>query len=306
VAAELSMAVVERVLDSHVLMFPLVTLTLGQQRLPRSDFVRPLALPGGARIPEIVDSGRVWWFFARGATIILQHAHAYIPEVGRCARVLAGLLGREVEAHVFVTPGFASEPAFRAHADALDAVILQIAGVKKWAIWGEELPTELLALTPGRVLVLPRGIFHLARPVSHGAATIHVTFGLRASSKASASNPREWAELPLSVLQRTAGERLGRSRDVIAWRSGVGLDSANFFVRVTGLRLGSDGALLTPSGEEVPVPAVLHPLVDAVLRSGDASGFWEAARKVAGPDLALALARGLVLTGVLGWEPTAK
>ena len=131
ISRTLCAAELESVLENGMLTFPLVTVSLDGERVDRGEFVRDINLPGGAVLREKVDADRVWTQYTKGGTIIFQHAHMYMASIGDAAQQLELALGRSVEAHAFLSPRHALKPALRAHADKLDAIVVQAKGSKR-------------------------------------------------------------------------------------------------------------------------------------------------------------------------------
>ncbi len=141
---------------------------------------------------ELVDPDRVSALFALGCTLVFDKIHAHSASLAKLCRGMEAFFGHRVNANVYLTPP--NSQGFTAHYDTHDTVILQIEGKKDWLVYGPvaELPLqdqlfnkrtqspgevrERLALLPGDLLYLPRGVAHEAK--SSDVLSLHVTIGL--------------------------------------------------------------------------------------------------------------------------------
>jgi ribosomal protein L16 Arg81 hydroxylase len=133
----------------------------------------------------------------QGATLIVDQ----FDELYRPVRELAVALERVFRIHIQANlyAGWRTDQGFLLHYDEHDALIVQVAGRKRWQVYG---PTRLYPLDKGKdaetaekptgepfwdsvledgeLLYIPRGWWHVAYPVAE--PTLHLTVGL--------SNPR--------------------------------------------------------------------------------------------------------------------
>lgn len=156
----------------------------------------------GAEVGDQLDSAKVLQQFAAGATLVLQGLHRTWAPIGKFTRDLVADLGHPAQVNAYITP--ASSRGFDPHYDTHDVFVLQIAGAKRWRIhepvhphpladqpWTEhreavaeaarQAPHIDQVFEPGDVLYLPRGWLHSA--VAEGGTSIHLTIGLRATTR---------------------------------------------------------------------------------------------------------------------------
>jgi ribosomal protein L16 Arg81 hydroxylase len=156
----------------------------------------------GAEVGDQLDSAKVLAQFADGATLVLQGLHRTWGPIGDLTRALVADLGHPAQVNAYITP--ASSRGFDPHYDTHDVFVLQIAGTKRWSIhepvhrhpladqpWTQHREAVAAAaqgaphidevFEPGDVLYLPRGWLHSA--VAQGGTSIHLTIGLRATTR---------------------------------------------------------------------------------------------------------------------------
>lgn len=156
----------------------------------------------GAEVNDQLDSAKILAQLAAGATLVLQGLHRTWEPIADFTRDLVRDLGHPAQVNAYITP--ASSRGFDPHFDTHDVFVLQIAGTKRWTIhepvhphplvdqpWTDhrdaiaaaaERPAHLdQVFEPGDVLYLPRGWLHSA--VAQGGTSIHLTIGLRATTR---------------------------------------------------------------------------------------------------------------------------
>jgi ribosomal protein L16 Arg81 hydroxylase len=168
-------------------------LILYQDGLPtrRESFVRSNKRTG-ERARDIVDADRVSALFANGCSLVLDGVQDHSDTMASLIRGLETTMRHRIGANVYTTPR--QSQGFTAHYDTHDTVIMQIAGSKRWRIYGAptELPLESqphdkkkhaagdvvmeIEIRPGDLLYLPRGVMHEARAGED--FSLHVTLGL--------------------------------------------------------------------------------------------------------------------------------
>ena len=141
-----------------------------------------------------LDDGRLTAFLRKGASLVMpgiQEVHPPLrPVADAIEEVLGGYTGINLYASWTATPGFAT------HWDDHDVFVLQVAGAKRWRVYGEtrrfpltldsepnvEPPREAVwseVVRSGDVLYLPRGWWHDARTRDDdggdGAGSLHLT-----------------------------------------------------------------------------------------------------------------------------------
>lgn len=141
---------------------------------------------------EVLDVAKVYQQFADGSTITLAFLDTVVPSLTRFCRALECELSFPLQANIYLTPPGAQ--GARPHYDTHDVFVLQIAGSKKWTVYGTpyQLPlanqdfdpavhekgdaTLEFDLHAGDVAYLPRGLVHDAR--STDQVSLHITAGI--------------------------------------------------------------------------------------------------------------------------------
>jgi ribosomal protein L16 Arg81 hydroxylase len=195
----------DRVLATHLVSHPEVTLVRNDREIQRQEFV----LDDGR-----VDARRAAKLFGEGATIVFTHLHARIPALGGLCASLEQALSSSVQTNVYLTPPRAQ--GFAPHWDTHDVFVLQVSGVKSWTIYDTKIPLPLRGqhfdrrlhepgeatlefdLHPGDFAYIPRGAMHSAR--SSEQASLHITTGLLM---------HQWADLLLQGVAAAAVEDAG-------------------------------------------------------------------------------------------------
>ncbi len=157
-----------------------------------------------------VDRGAVARLHRGGATVIVNQAHRFLPGLGQLCQAIEATFSCHVQTNLYLTP--AGAQGFATHFDSHDVFILQIAGQKRWQLYGTPLATpyrgerfqrrdhaagdlaDSFSLDPGDVAYVPRGMMHDALGVGT-VASLHITVGLIAKS---------WADLVLEAVAEVA------------------------------------------------------------------------------------------------------
>ena len=144
----------------------------------------------GRRTPRL-DVRALNRLLARGATLVLNAVQEMHPPLATLTREFARLF--LVEPNVNLYASFGREPGFGPHWDDHDVFVLQIAGQKRWLLYGanrryplyrDARPNEMQPVRPlaryrlraGDLLYIPRGHWHDA--VAVGEPTLHLTVGI--------------------------------------------------------------------------------------------------------------------------------
>lgn len=139
-----------------------------------------------------VDVDGLYAAYADGATIVLNGLHrAWRPLLALC-RQLEQRFSHPFQTNVYLTPPTAQ--GLGPHFDTHDVFVLQIAGAKKWQLYGaaEETPlaaqyrsverqdlgtpTQSFVLKPGGMIYIPRGRAHEAMACDQ--TSLHITLGV--------------------------------------------------------------------------------------------------------------------------------
>ena len=128
---------------------------------------------------------------ARGATLVLNAVNEMHPPLAELARGFARLFLAEPNVNLYAS--FGRQPGYGPHWDHHDVFILQLAGRKRWLLYGPGRPHALkrdaranelrplkprarLVLKAGDLLYIPRGHWHDA--IGMGEPALHLTLGV--------------------------------------------------------------------------------------------------------------------------------
>lgn len=221
--------------------------------IPSDEFTHP----SGA-----IDRGAVLDNYRNGMTIVLPQLQFADGKLFAFCLGLERDFGARIQTNVYLTPN--SSQGFGIHYDDHDVLVLQIAGRKKWEIFGqreglpykgekfrngEHDPGELKAefvIEPGQVLYVPRGLAHRATNAGE-EPSLHITVGilvqtwaefmLEAVAEASLRMPEMRHSLPRSLYfdagQRDANEAafrqiLAQLVEKASFDATVGVFGSNF------------------------------------------------------------------------------
>ena len=132
-------------------------------------------------------------FTRRRATVVVNEVHEAVPELDILRMALQEEVTDLVGTNLYYTPP--GSQGFEAHFDTMTVLVVQVLGEKTW--WVCQTPEVLLPrpdekrrpaisqcphaltfhLSPGDVLVLPRGYVHEAASRRKGISSAHVSFG---------------------------------------------------------------------------------------------------------------------------------
>jgi len=174
------------ILEQHRLTPPRLKLYRDGQPLDPSLYLTP-AMFGVPRL----DAGRLAIALAQGASLILDDAQELAPRVQGLMGVFQDALATDAFANLYA--GWHSQNAFNRHWDPQEAMVLQLAGRKRWRVWrptrlhplqnDSEPPAPPTAapawegvLNDGDVLYIPRGWWHDAFPLNE--PSLHLTVSL--------------------------------------------------------------------------------------------------------------------------------
>ena len=165
---------------------PRARFLLGSADRPRAE-TGPLAVHF-ERIAEYVDN--------RTGSLVVHRVEQFVPQIFELASELAEALRASVQVTAYYTPR--DSRTFDLHWDTHDVIILQLEGQKHWQVYETLVPLPLarrdymasssfegydkaldsraLALSPGDLLYLPRGVPHVAW--TEDSPSLHLTVGL--------------------------------------------------------------------------------------------------------------------------------
>jgi ribosomal protein L16 Arg81 hydroxylase len=141
---------------------------------------------------EVLDVAKVYQLFHEGSTITLAFLDTVVPSLASFCRNLESEFSCPFQTNIYMTPP--SAQGAKSHYDTHDVFVLQVAGTKKWNIYGTpvELPlpgqdydsevhprgelTQEFTLEEGDVAYVPRGVMHDAH--STDTVSLHITTGI--------------------------------------------------------------------------------------------------------------------------------
>jgi ribosomal protein L16 Arg81 hydroxylase len=126
-----------------------------------------------------------------GATLVVDAVDEIYEPLTTLATSLERELGEKIQVNLYA--GWHTEPGFNIHWDGHDVIVLQLAGRKAWAIYGETRkhplandivkdgapPSEPIwqqTIADGDLLYIPRGFWHVAKPLDE--PSLHLTIGI--------------------------------------------------------------------------------------------------------------------------------
>lgn len=179
------------ILARHRLDFPRLRLVRDGKPVPVANYLRYTA--GSRRtttIPRLKSVGLAGQL-REGATLVLDAVDELSGPVEELAKGLELLFHERVQVNLYA--GWQVSRGFDLHWDDHDVFILQVAGRKRWSIYGQTRPFPLVndiekaekperepvweeTLEDGDMLYIPRGWWHVAVPLAE--PTLHLTVGV--------------------------------------------------------------------------------------------------------------------------------
>lgn len=196
-AALLSFDDLSGIIASHRLEPPRLRLSVDGEVLPLHRY----------SVPQTTRRNTVWQrmqpaqlhaLLADGSTLVLDAIDEIHPPLNELAADLERTLRTGVQVNAYAS--WTATEGFGVHWDDHDTVIVQVAGSKRWKIYGptrlhptyrdietpsepEGDPTDEFVLEAGDMLYVPRGHWHSVS-ASEGMASLHVTCGLQTTTGA--------------------------------------------------------------------------------------------------------------------------
>jgi ribosomal protein L16 Arg81 hydroxylase len=183
--------VLNDVIQQHRLVPPRVRVAKDGEVIPSSAYQRHDSDKWGMPVPRVLGA-ELSSLLRQGATLVVEHVDEVHEPITELCRALERDLGEYVSANAYA--GFGRSRGFDKHWDVHDVFVLQLAGRKRWRVFGPSKEHPPIAdtrtskrpprrtiwagvLSPGDVLYLPRGWWHDAAAI--GEPTLHLTFGIR-------------------------------------------------------------------------------------------------------------------------------
>ena len=228
----ISWSALNRILEDHRLAPPRLRLARDGASLAEELYTRVVTSARGPSY-SVLEPARLRNQLREGATLILDGVDQLHPPVRELAAALEREVGDRVQVNLYAS--WVERPGFGVHWDDHDVLILQVAGRKRWRVYGATRPHPLHRdvavpdqpagepvweglLEAGSLLSIPRGHWHDA--VAGGEASLHLTVGIVRST---GIDLVEWladrlrgVELFRDDLPRLAdaGERRRRAREL--------------------------------------------------------------------------------------------
>jgi hypothetical protein len=180
------------ILGRHRLDFPRLRLTQNGQSLPSNKYLRHVqAGRQKISIPRLLPA-ELTKQLRRGATLVLDAVDELYAPLEELAQTLELAFREHVQINAYA--GWRTSRGFDLHWDDHDVFILQVAGRKRWSIYGMTRPFPLVrdverakkpagspalweeTLCDGDLLYIPRGWWHVALPLNE--PTLHLTVGI--------------------------------------------------------------------------------------------------------------------------------
>jgi hypothetical protein len=179
------------ILRGHRLDFPRLRLAKDGKSLPFSSCIRRVqAGRRGTTIPRLLPD-ELTRHLREGATLVLDAVDELQPSIEEIASSLEHLFRERVQVNLYA--GFQTSRGFDLHWDDHDVFVLQVAGRKRWSVYGMTRPYPLApdvepaerpsgeplwveTLEAGDLLYIPRGWWHVAEPLAE--PTLHLTVGV--------------------------------------------------------------------------------------------------------------------------------
>jgi hypothetical protein len=180
-----------QILRRHRLDFPRLRLVRDGKPLSVASYLRHTT---GARqkssIPRL-KTAELTRQLREGATLVLDAVDELCEPVEELAKNLELFFREHVQVNLYA--GWQTSRGFDLHWDDHDVFILQVAGRKKWSVYGQTRPYPLAndvskaerptraplwegTLEDGDLLYIPRGWWHVAEPLAE--PTLHLTVGV--------------------------------------------------------------------------------------------------------------------------------
>lgn len=179
------------VLATHRLQPPRLRLAAGGEMLAQHRYAVPV-VTRRSTVWQRVHPTELHERLADGASLVVDAIDELHTPIGALAQDLEGWLRTHVQVNAYAS--WTSTEGFGTHWDDHDVVVVQIAGAKRWRLFGptrtapmyrdvaepEQPPRDPVAdlvLRTGDVLYLPRGWWH-AVTADQGSASLHLTCGI--------------------------------------------------------------------------------------------------------------------------------
>jgi hypothetical protein len=229
------------ILRRHRLDFPRLRLVRDGKPLPVASYLRHTTNARQKISTPRLKSVELTRYLREGATLVLDAVDELCEPVEELARNLELFFREHVQVNLYA--GWQTSRGFDLHWDDHDVFILQVAGRKKWSVYGQTRPYPLVndvvkaerpthapvwegTLEDGDLLYIPRGWWHVAEPLAE--PTLHLTVGvhnrtgldlLRWLTERTRARETFRRDLPRFASQAERGAHVARLREELlaAW-----------------------------------------------------------------------------------------
>ncbi|MFI2078554.1 cupin domain-containing protein [Streptomyces triculaminicus] len=189
--ALLSWGDLNSILATHRLSSPRLRLARGGEHVDVSKYAIPVTNRRGSAWQSL-QPGAVHDQLAAGASLVLDSIEEMHPPIAAAAEALERFVRTPVQVNAYAS--WTAEEGFGTHWDDHAVVVVQVAGAKRWRLYGPtrqapgwrdvEFPEEPqsdpiaeVVLREGDILYVPRGWWH-AVTADQGEPSLHLSFGL--------------------------------------------------------------------------------------------------------------------------------
>lgn len=180
----------------------------------------------------------------QGVSLVVNRIGRLVPEIEKLNRMLERRFGCGINTNAYIS--FNRDSAFKAHWDDHDVLVLQVAGHKRWWLYGHPhdhpvngfaafpkpgiaagaVAEEQVLMSPGDILFVPRGDVHKA--VVQGENSVHLTIALR---------PRLGHEAVAWLAEEAQADEAVLRRDILPFAAPEELDAQEAALRACLHRL---------------------------------------------------------------------
>jgi hypothetical protein len=183
--------VLNTALRQHRLSYPRLRIFRDGKLVPVSDYSKvSIGRKDRSTAPKLMPAELIAQL-QNGGTLVVDAVDEIYEPLTNLVMSLERELREKIQANLYA--GWHTSPGFDVHWDDHDVIVLQLAGRKSWAIYGETRkyplandvvkdktpPTDPIwsdTISDGDLLYIPRGFWHVATPLDE--ASLHLTIGI--------------------------------------------------------------------------------------------------------------------------------
>jgi len=226
---------INKILEYHDLSFPQIRLARAGDTVNPDNYIDKIE--GGTKNVSSIDISCLYNEIRQDATLIIDAVDDLNHNLKKLSNSLAWALRDPVQVNAYIS----CDPieGFDAHWDDHDVLIFQLEGPKEWEIYGqsreyplrsdvgksEQPPSETEwkgVVTPGDLLYIPRGWWHMARGT--GVPTLHLTVGIKRATGVDLlrwmvdkmkSEPEFRKDLPRFASEEKKGRHIQKLKEIV-------------------------------------------------------------------------------------------